>query len=134
MEFGQKIFVKLIYLISRVFFKCSGPRYEIILNSMTFFLQIVQSQGEIMVTFPMGYHSGFNTGFNIAESTNFATERWVEYGKRASRCYCKPDNVQIAMECFVKRVQPERYDAWLRGEDYGRHPIEPNSKPTPAPP
>ena len=101
---------------------------------MTFFLQIVQSQGEIMVTFPMGYHSGFNTGFNIAESTNFVTERWVEYGKRASRCYCKPDNVQIAMECFVKRVQPERYDAWLRGEDYGRHPIEPNSKPTPAPP
>ena len=94
----------------------------------------MQSQGEFMITFPMGYHSGFNTGFNIAESTNFATERWVEYGKRASRCYCKPDNVQIAMECFVKRVQPERYDAWLRGEDYGRHPIEPNSKPTPAPP
>ena len=38
------------------------------------------------------------------------------------------------MECFVKRVQPERYEAWLRGEDYGRHPIEPNAKPTPAPP
>jgi len=36
-----------------------------------------------MVTFPYGYHSGFNLGFNIAESTNFASERWIEFGKRA---------------------------------------------------
>jgi hypothetical protein len=87
-----------------------------------------------MVTFPMGYHSGFNTGFNIAESTNFATERWVEYGKRSNRCYCRPDNVHISMDCFVKRLQPERYDLWIKGQDYGRHPEEPNAKPTPAQP
>ena len=36
-----------------------------------------------MVTFPYGYHAGFNLGFNIAESTNFASERWIEFGKRA---------------------------------------------------
>lgn len=95
--------------------------------------KIVQKEGEIMITFPMGYHSGFNTGFNIAESTNFATERWVEYGKRCNRCYCKPDNVQISMDCFVKRLQPDRYNSWLAGEDYGCHPEEPNLKPTAAP-
>ena len=74
----------------------------------TIHLQIVQKEGEIMITFPLGYHSGFNTGFNIAESTNFATERWVEYGKRATRCYCRPDTVHISMETFVKRLQPDR--------------------------
>ena len=47
-------------------------------------------------------------GFNCAESTNFATPRWVEYGKRATRCHCKPDTVNISMDCFVKRFQPER--------------------------
>ena len=97
-------------------------------------LQIVQSEGEFMITFPLAYHSGFNTGFNIAESTNFATERWVEYGKRALRCYCRPDNVHISMDCFVKRLQPDQYEDWLNGKNYGKHPEEPNAKPTPAVP
>ena len=96
--------------------------------------KIVQREGEIMVTFPLGYHSGFNTGFNIAESTNFATERWVEYGKRCVRCYCRPDNVHISMETFVRRLQPDRYEDWLAGRDYGCHPEDPaGSKATPAP-
>lgn len=46
-------------------------------------LQITQEAGEFMVTFPYAYHAGFNHGFNCAESTNFATERWIEYGKHA---------------------------------------------------
>ena len=45
-----------------------------------------QEEREIIVVFPYAYHSGFNHGFNIAESTNFATERWIEYGKRARPC------------------------------------------------
>jgi hypothetical protein len=52
-------------------------------------LQAVQREGEFMITFPKGYHWGFNCGLNIAESTNFATERWIEYGKRCSRCFCE---------------------------------------------
>lgn len=46
-------------------------------------LQITQEAGEFMITFPYGYHAGFNHGFNCAESTNFATRRWINYGKQA---------------------------------------------------
>ena len=76
---------------------------------LTCSFQIAQKEGEIMITFPLGYHSGFNTGFNVAESTNFATKRWVEYGKRATRCYCRDEAVHISMDCFVRRLQPDRY-------------------------
>ncbi|KAL3271068.1 hypothetical protein HHI36_021567 [Cryptolaemus montrouzieri] len=88
--------------------------------------KITQEAGEIMITFPYGYHAGFNHGFNCAESTNFACERWVEYGKRASHCTCSKDMVKISMDTFVKRFQPERYEMWLKGEDVGPHPEEPN--------
>lgn len=77
--------------------------------------KIVQEAGEFMITFPYGYHAGFNHGFNCAESTNFASPRWVEYGKRATQCACRPDMVKISMETFVKRFQPERYDLWVQG-------------------
>lgn len=53
------------------------------------FNKITQEAGEMMITFPFGYHAGFNHGFNCAESTNFAAPRWVEYGKRASICKCR---------------------------------------------
>lgn len=97
--------------------------------------KITQEEREIMITFPYGYHAGFNHGFNCAESTNFATERWVEYGKRATQCTCSKDMVKISMDTFVKRFQPERYEKWLAGQDIGPHPEEPNrntAAPTPT--
>ncbi|KAM7344854.1 uncharacterized protein ACRADG_011412 isoform 2-T4 [Cochliomyia hominivorax] len=95
--------------------------------------KITQESGEIMITFPFGYHAGFNHGFNCAESTNFAMERWIEYGKRATQCTCSNDMVKISMDTFVKRFQPERYKAWLEGTDFGLHPEDPPNAIVPAP-
>ncbi|KAJ1525297.1 hypothetical protein ONE63_010119 [Megalurothrips usitatus] len=96
--------------------------------------KITQREGEFIITFPFGYHSGFNHGFNCAESTNFASERWVEYGKRASQCSCREDMVKINMDLFVQRFQPERYEVWKEGKDYGCHPEDPyHHKPAPHP-
>ncbi|XP_068626135.1 lysine-specific demethylase 4C-like [Battus philenor] len=94
--------------------------------------KVTQKAGEIMITFPYGYHAGFNHGFNCAESTNFAAPRWVEYGKRALQCTCSNDMVKISMDTFVKRFQPDRYELWLKGEDIGCHPEQPE-KMMPAP-
>uniref|UniRef100_A0A3Q2Y3X7 Lysine-specific demethylase 4B n=1 Tax=Hippocampus comes TaxID=109280 RepID=A0A3Q2Y3X7_HIPCM len=81
------------------------------------FDKITQEAGEFMITFPYGYHAGFNHGFNCAESTNFATIRWIEYGKNATQCTCSKDMVKISMEPFVKRFQPDRYANWMLGKD-----------------
>uniref|UniRef100_A0A1B0FDC6 JmjC domain-containing protein n=1 Tax=Glossina morsitans morsitans TaxID=37546 RepID=A0A1B0FDC6_GLOMM len=75
-----------------------------------------------MITFPCGYHAGFNHGFNCAETTNFAMERWIEYGKHASQCTRSDNVVKISMDTFVKRFQPERYEDWLAGTHYGQYP------------
>lgn len=92
------------------------------------FEKITQEAGEFMVTFPYGYHAGFNHGFNCAESTNFATRRWIDYGKQAILCSCRKDMVKISMDVFVKKFQPERYELWLEGKDNA--PLD-HSKPTP---
>ncbi|XP_044056636.1 lysine-specific demethylase 4A isoform X1 [Siniperca chuatsi] len=92
------------------------------------FEKVTQEAGQFIVTFPFGYHAGFNHGFNCAESTNFATQRWIDYGKQATLCSCRQDMVKISMDVFVRRFQPDRYKLWKAGKD--NTPID-HSKPTP---
>lgn len=40
--------------------------------------KIVQKPGEFVVLRATAYHSGFNSGFNIAEAVNFALFDWIE--------------------------------------------------------
>lgn len=36
--------------------------------------------GGVIIYSWQGYHMGYNTGNNVAESTNFASDRWVGFG------------------------------------------------------
>lgn len=60
----------------------------------------VQHEGEFMITFPFGYHSGYNLGFNCAESVNFALSSWIDIGRQAKPCKCITDSVTIDMDIF----------------------------------
>ena len=59
-------------------------------------------QGEFVITFPYGYHSGYNLGYNCAESVNFATEAWLDFGNKAKKCMCVDDSVWVDAE-FIRR-------------------------------
>eukprot|EP00536_Pseudo-nitzschia_multiseries_P012417 jgi/Psemu1/32023/gm1.32023_g len=77
-------------LVSPAMLKKSGIPY-----TMT-----VQYPGDAIITFPGSYHSGFNTGFNVAEATNFATPEWIPYGRTAKVCNCRPDSVRMDVNKF----------------------------------
>ncbi|KAF8313558.1 JmjC domain, hydroxylase-domain-containing protein [Cantharellus anzutake] len=62
---------------------------------------LVQHQGEFVITFPRGYHAGYNMGFNCAESVNFALKNWVDIGRKAKFCTCVPDSVRIDVDALL---------------------------------
>jgi jumonji domain-containing protein 2 len=67
-------------------------------------VKFVQRENEWVINYPGAYHAGFNCGFNCAESTNFATSKWISIGKEAKCCECSKDSVRLDMDLF------ERFD------------------------
>lgn len=70
-------------------------------------VKVLHREREFVVVGPGAYHAGFNHGFNLAESVNFATPAWVPIGARASFCTCRPDSVKIDMRLFLDYMDEE---------------------------
>ena len=65
----------------------------------------IQRPGDAIITFPGGYHFGFNTGFNVAEATNFGVPEWIPFGLQARVCLCRPDSVRIDMNRLIALLE-----------------------------
>lgn len=63
---------------------------------------VVQHAGEFILTYPGGYHSGFNAGINAASSCNFALDSWPEYGRKWKPCMCRDDTVRIDVDAILQ--------------------------------
>ncbi|KZP12459.1 JmjC-domain-containing protein [Athelia psychrophila] len=69
---------------------------------------LVQQPGEFVITYPRGYHAGFNLGFNCAESVNFALDSWLELGRKAKACECVSDSVRIDVDQLLRDREAEQ--------------------------
>lgn len=76
--------------------------------------KVVHHPREFVISRAAAYHSGFNSGFNVAEAVNFALPSWIAIAEKAKHCVCSKDSVQINMTAF-KQV--------LAGEDVEIAPL-----------
>lgn len=92
--------------------------------------KVVQLPGEFILTYPYGYHSGFNVGYNCAESINFATDAWLDIGRKAKPCSCAADRSACPYSPFFLLTDSHSVkidvDAWLYAAEQGA--LDPNRK------
>ena len=94
--------------------------------------RLIHNEGEFVITFPYGYHSGYNLGYNCAESVNFATEAWLDYGRIAKKCECEADSVWVDVYDIERKLRGEPTPEYYEETDEDDID-EDTGLPTPAP-
>lgn len=95
--------------------------------------KIVHHPGEFVVTFPYGYHSGYNLGYNCAEAVNFALDSWLDFGRIAKRCDCDQaqDSVWIDVRALERKINGEPTDDEMSEEESEEEDEDMNGLPSP---
>ena len=78
-----------------------------------------QNVGDIVITFPRGYHAGFNAGYNVAEAVNFAPYDWLRSGRMCLQnyadagrsCVFSHDCLVLNMAKQLKKLNKNMYKA-----------------------
>lgn len=107
---------KKLERLQRTIFKC--PQYlrhkstiinphRLRLNGIPVY-ETTQHVNEFIITFPYGYHSGFNHGYNCAEAINFVTRGWIPFGIHAKMCprNCRKLPFLLDLDTYVKEYYP----------------------------
>ena len=92
--------------------------------------RIVHREGEFIITYPYGYHAGFNYGFNLAELVNFALDDWFDIGDKLHKCECIEDLVGIDVN-LLRRLFLGQH-ASVRSERSAKEDHRPKTKPPSA--
>jgi hypothetical protein len=95
--------------------------------------KLVHYEGEFVITYPYGYHSGYNLGYNCAESVNFATEAWLDYGRIAKKCECEADSVWVDVNEIERKMRGEPTPEYYEVTDDDSDGDEVTRLPTPPP-
>lgn len=69
--------------------------------------KVVHRQREFVITWAYGYHAGYNYGYNVAESVNFATPNWLDIGVKSNKCQCITDSVGIDVRRMIRQINGE---------------------------
>jgi hypothetical protein len=78
-----------------------------------FSFKVHHHQNELMVIFPNVYHSGFNTGLNVAEAVNFFHPSWVPFGRKSINCPKECGFLKIDYDRLVKKYDRSNYANWV---------------------
>lgn len=80
--------------------------------------KIVHRQHEFIITWAYGYHAGYNYGYNVAESVNFATPSWLDIGVKSDKCHCIEDSVGIDVKRLIRQINGEPLSPPLSPEQF----------------